>query len=97
MSWVYFQQLKLKIFNNFKKFKNYVEKQSGMPIKAFRTDKGGKFLSDQFSLFCEEYGIHRKLTVPYTPQQNGVAERKNYTVVEMARSILKPKSLSNNF
>lgn len=45
-------------------------------------------------MFCEENGIRRELTAPYTPEQNGVAERKNRTVVEMARSLLKAKGLS---
>uniref|UniRef100_A0A803MAM0 Integrase catalytic domain-containing protein n=1 Tax=Chenopodium quinoa TaxID=63459 RepID=A0A803MAM0_CHEQI len=47
--------------------------------------------------FCDEHGIRRDLTAPYTPEQNGVAERKNRTVVEMARSMLKAKGISNKF
>lgn len=97
MSWVYFQQLKSETFDNFRKFKAYVEKQNGKPLKALRTDRGGEFLSNQFSLFCEENGIRREFTAPYTPEQNGVAERKNRTVVEMARSMLKAKGLPNDF
>ena len=54
-------------------------------------------MSQEFILFCEEEGLHRELTAPNTPEQNGVAERKNRTVVEMARSLLKAKGLSNEF
>ena len=74
-----------------------VEKQSGTCIKALRTHRGGEFLSKEFILFCEENGIRRELTTPYTPEQNGVAERKNRTVVEMARSMLQAKELPNEF
>ena len=81
MSWVYFLKLKSETFDNFWKFKALVERQSGRYIKALRTDRGGEFLSNEFSSFCEENGIHKELTAPYTPEQNGVAEHKNQTVV----------------
>ncbi|KAJ0094031.1 hypothetical protein Patl1_27066 [Pistacia atlantica] len=96
MSWVYFLQFKSETFENFKKFKAHVEKQSGKCIKVLCTDRGGEFLSHEFIQFCEEQGLHRELTVPSTPEQNGIAERKNRTVVEMARSMLKAKGLPNN-
>ncbi|RVW26239.1 Retrovirus-related Pol polyprotein from transposon TNT 1-94 [Vitis vinifera] len=97
MSWVYFLQSKAETFETFKKFKAFVEKQSGKCIKVLRTDRGGEFLSNDFKVFCEEEGLHRELTTPYSPEQNGVAERKNRTVVEMARSMMKAKNLSNHF
>lgn len=97
MSWVYFLQLKSETFENFKKFKALVEKQSGKDLKVLRTDRGGEFISKEFASFCDEEGIKRELTAPYTPEQNGVAERKNRTVVEMARSMLKSKGLPDNF
>ena len=62
-----------------------------------RSDRGGEFLSEEFKTYCVENGIQRQLTAPYTPEQNGVAERKNRTVVEMARSLLKEKDLPNYF
>lgn len=55
-------------------------------VRVFRTDRGGECLSNNFDEFCEENGIYRELTTPYTPEQNGVAERKNRTIIEMARS-----------
>uniref|UniRef100_A0A2N9F020 Integrase catalytic domain-containing protein n=1 Tax=Fagus sylvatica TaxID=28930 RepID=A0A2N9F020_FAGSY len=64
------------------------EKQSGQEIKALRSDRGGEFTSNEFKEFCETNGIHRPLTVPRSPQQNGVAERKNRSILNMARSIL---------
>ncbi|CAH9081524.1 unnamed protein product [Cuscuta europaea] len=97
MSWVYFQKAKSESFENFRKCKALVEKQSGKVLKALRTDRRGEFISNEFTHFCDEHGIRRELTTPYTPQQNGVAERKNRTVVEMARSMMKARQLPNQF
>ncbi|KAL4291772.1 hypothetical protein GQ457_14G025100 [Hibiscus cannabinus] len=97
MSWVYFLTNKSETFENFQRFKAMVEKQSNSHIKILRTDRGGEFMSKIFNLFCEENGIKRELTTPYTPEQNGVAERKNRTVVEMARSMLRARELSDQF
>ena len=74
MSWVFFLKHKSETFENFKKFKALVEKQSGCSIKTLRSDRGGEFNFNEFNIFCEENGIHRELTTPYTPEQNGVAE-----------------------
>ena len=62
-------------------------------MKTLRTDRGGELASNQFSQFCKDNGIHRQLTAAYTPQQNGVAERKNRVIVEKARCLLKSKGL----
>lgn len=58
-----------------------------------RTDRGGEFTSNEFKSYCDEAGIDRHFTAAYTPQQNGVVERRNRTVVEMARSYLKQMQL----
>ncbi|KAJ4772132.1 polyprotein [Rhynchospora pubera] len=84
-------------FEHFKKFKAYAEKQTEKKLKVLRSDRGGEYQSIEFQKFCEAEGIHHELTVPYTPEQNGVAERKNRTIVEMARSMLKTKGLPNLF
>ncbi|KAL4335590.1 hypothetical protein GQ457_07G002370 [Hibiscus cannabinus] len=97
MSWVFFLKKKDEALDFFKKFKNSAEKQSEKLVKALRTDRGGGFTSKDFWMFCEENGIHRELTSPYTPEQNGVAECKNRIVVEMARSMLQEKGLPNHF
>ena len=97
MSWVYFLKAKSEAFENFKIFKAIVDKQFGLCKKALRTGHGGEFLSNEFITFCEEQGIRRELIAPYTPEQNGVTERKNRTVVEMARSMLKARGVPNNF
>ena len=65
-----------------------VENQLDKSIKAFRTDRGCKYLSEQFKELCDEKGIARQLTMPYTPQQNGLTERRNQTLLEMVRSMM---------
>ncbi|KAM1823768.1 hypothetical protein FF1_025765 [Malus domestica] len=92
-TWVYFLKQKSEVFGAFKKFKAAVEKESGCKIKAMRSDRGGEFTSKEFQEFYKANGIRRPLTVPRSPQQNGVAERKNRTILDMARSMLKSKRL----
>ena len=84
---------KSEVFFIFKKFKKFVEKQSGYCIKTLRSDRGKEYTSNVFQEFCEGEGVERQLTVGYTPQQNGVLERKNQTVMEMAKSMLHDKNL----
>ena len=96
MMWVYFIQQKSDAFSCFKEFKALVEKQSGHSLKILRTDRGGEFNGHIFINFCNDHGIKKELTVRHTPQQNGVAERKNRTIVEMARSMLQHKNLPKN-
>eukprot|EP01018_Ginkgo_biloba_P015504 Gb_33414 [translate_table: standard] len=74
-----------------------VEKQSGYYLKVLRTNRGGEFTSREFSDYCNNHGIKRQLTAAYTPQQNGVVERKNHTIMEMARNMLKSKNLPNDY
>ena len=74
-----------------------VEKQTGKSIKILQSDQGGEYKSGDFNKYCKDNGIVQQFTVPHTPQQNGVAERKNRTLVECARSMMKGKNLSNAF
>ncbi|GKA10686.1 retrovirus-related pol polyprotein from transposon TNT 1-94 [Tanacetum coccineum] len=85
-SWVYFLTEKSETFYYFKCFKKLVEKETGLPIKCLRTDRGGEFNSDEFKEMCRENGIQRQLTAAYTPQQNGVSERKNRTILQAGLS-----------
>ncbi|KAI5330266.1 hypothetical protein L3X38_029664 [Prunus dulcis] len=97
MVWVYFLRNKSNAFECFKKFKAMTELQSGHKVKSLRSDRGGEFMSNEFLTYCSEAGTQRQLTVAYSPQQNGVAERKNRTVIEMAKSMLHEKSLPYEF
>jgi len=81
----------------FQKFKILVEKQSGKSIKVLRTDGGGEYTSKLFEKFCEDNGIVHEVSAPYTPQHNGLAERKNRSLLDMTRSMLKMKKMPNTF
>jgi len=96
-TWAYFIRKKSDVFEYFKEFKTMVEKQTGKCIKILRSDQGGEYTSGAFDSYCKCNGIIQQFTVPHTPQQNGVAERKNRTLVECARSMLKGKNISNGF
>jgi transposase InsO family protein len=64
---------------------------------VLRTDRGGEFTSKEFSDYCTGDGIKWQLTAPYSPQQNGVVERRNGTVMATTRSLLKAKNLPSWF
>ncbi|KAM2937487.1 hypothetical protein FF1_037375 [Malus domestica] len=93
MMWVYYLKYKSDALICFRKFKSMVELQSGFKIKCLRSDRGGEFTSYEFNKLCEDAGIQRQLSMAYTPQQNGVVERKNRAVVEMAKAMLHDKGL----
>jgi transposase InsO family protein len=76
------------VFSRFQEFKTLVENQTGKKIKVLRLDNGGEYTSKEFMDFCAGEGIRRELIVPYNPQQNGVAERKNKAFVGAARAML---------
>lgn len=95
--WVYFIREKSEAFGKFKLWQNLVENETGKKVKKLRTDRGGEFTSDEFNKYCNDHGIKRQLTTAHTPQQNGVVERRNRTVVEMARCMLKAKDMPDSF
>ncbi|KFD60150.1 hypothetical protein M514_27678 [Trichuris suis] len=64
---------------------------------AFRTDNGGEYAGQQLKKYFREEGIEHQTTIPYTPQQNGVAERKNRSLTEMAKCMLLDAGLHNRF
>jgi transposase InsO family protein len=74
-----------------------VEKEKGVSIKCLRFDGGGEYFSNEFSECLKEHGIQRKYSCSYSPQQIGVAERKNGHIVEIACVMLNEKNLPNYF
>ena len=86
--WVYFLRHKNETFATFKKWKTLVETQTGKKVKKLRTDNGLEFCEGDFNEFCANHGIARHKTIPGKPQQNGVAERLNRTILERARCML---------
>jgi transposase InsO family protein len=93
-TWVYFLKLKREVFDKFLAYKALVEKQFGHQIQRLRTNNGGEYVNNNFTNHCTTQGIQMQHTVPYTPQQNGVAERKNRTLKEMANCMIQSKGLS---
>jgi transposase InsO family protein len=83
-----FMNTKDEVFSRFREFKARVENQTGKNIKIPRSDNSGEYTSSEIKDLCKEAGIKRELTVPFNPQQNGVAERKNQTIVQAARVML---------
>nr|KYP39875.1 Retrovirus-related Pol polyprotein from transposon TNT 1-94 [Cajanus cajan] len=94
-AWVYFLKQKSEACDAFKSFKAFVEKQSGCKIKALRTDRGQKYLA--CANFFDHHGIQHQMKTRYTPQQNGIAERKNRTIMDMVRCLLKAKQMPREF
>jgi len=94
--WVEMLKTKDQALECFKKIKLRAEVESDNKLKELRTDRGGEFNSHLFSVFCTEEGIKHYTTTPYT-QQNGVVERRNQTVVEMARCMLKSMNVPAKF
>ncbi|GKE69133.1 retrotransposon protein, putative, ty1-copia subclass, partial [Tanacetum coccineum] len=81
--YVYLLKHKHEVFETFKVFKNEVENQLGKTIKAIRSDRGGEYISQEFKDYLKANGIVQQLTPPYTPQHNGVFERRNRTLLDM--------------
>jgi transposase InsO family protein len=92
-TWIYFLKEKPEVFQHLKDFKALVETQSGKKIKVLQTDNGGEYVNHEIQNTFHEAGIQLQHTVPYTPQQNIVVERKNRSLKEMASCILHAKSL----
>ena len=81
------------VFSRFQEFKALVENATGRNIKVFGSDNGGEYTGKAFKEFCAKAGIKKELVVPYNPQQNEVAERKNRAIVGVARAMLYDQDL----
>ncbi|KAL4035165.1 hypothetical protein IC575_003845 [Cucumis melo] len=81
----------------FWKFKARVENESDCKIQIVRSDNGKEYVSAEFNKFCEDSGIKHQLIAPYTPQQNGVSEKRNRYIMQMTRCMLHEKSLPKKF
>ena len=73
-------KLKSEFFETFKSFEAMVENSFNKKIKSIRSDGGGEYVKIHIQNFCESEGIRMEHSVPYTPQQNGVSERKNISL-----------------
>jgi transposase InsO family protein len=94
---VYFLAKKNECFEKFVEFKTLIENQTERKIKVIRSDNGTEYTTKMFADFCKKHGIVQQFTTVYTPQQNGVAERFNRTLVEKARCLLFDAKLKKEF
>ncbi len=94
---VYLLKAKGEAFEKFKQYKTLVENEIGHKIKVLRSDNGGEFVSKKFDAFLAECGIQLQTSAPYSPQQNGVAEHANRTIMECARSMILAQGLELEF
>lgn len=94
---IYAIKNKSQVFDCFVKYKNYAENLLDKRIKTLRTDNGSEYCNHKFNQICESNGIVHQKSCVYTPQQNGLSERYNRTIVERARCLLFDSSLPRNF
>ncbi|KAJ9566849.1 hypothetical protein OSB04_002815 [Centaurea solstitialis] len=95
--YVYLIRHKSEAFEKFKEFQSEVQNQLDRKIKFLRSDRGGEYLSLEFDSHLRECGIVSQLTPPYTPQMNGVSERRNRTLLDMVRSMMCRSTLPVSF
>ena len=96
-TWVYVMKHKSEVFEKFMEWKAFVEKSSGYKVKKLRTDNGGEYVSTEFEGYLKKEGIEHQYTIPKTPEQNGVSERMNRTLMETVRSMLADSRLPHRF
>ena len=96
-TWIFPLINKAAVFDNFVAFHAFVSTSFGANIKVFQSDGGGEYLSTKFQSFLRSNGIIHQMSCPYTPEQNGLAERKNRHIVETSITLLQQASLSSQF
>ena len=94
---VYFLRHKSEVLDKFKEFEAITTNECGHRIGMLRTDNGGEYVSAEFKTYLKSKGIRHQLSVPHSPEQNGVAERMNRTLIESARSMIAHAGLPNCF
>jgi transposase InsO family protein len=85
------------MFSIFKSFAKRVKNEFDFKIKKIRRDNGFEFKNFNIEDYCDEKGVKHEFSTKYTPQQNGVVERKNQTLIDMARSMLSEYNVLNSF
>jgi transposase InsO family protein len=96
-TWVAFLGDKSDVFDTFKKFTKRVQNEFETTIKKVRSDNGSELKNTRIDDLCDEYGIRHQFSAKYTPQSNGLVERKNRTLIDMARSMLSEYNVSYSF
>jgi transposase InsO family protein len=94
---VFFLVDKSDIFATFKTFIKRIHNEFQTTIKKVRSDNGSEFKNTRVDDLCDEFGIRHQFSAKYTPQSNGLLERKNRTLIDMARSMLSEYNVSHSF
>ena len=84
-------------FNKFQIFFKKIEQDGKYVISNIQSDHGGEFENNEFDQFCRTHKINHKYSSPRTPEQNGVVEKRNRTLIEMARTMLIESNLLRKF
>ncbi|GBN77588.1 Retrovirus-related Pol polyprotein from transposon TNT 1-94 [Araneus ventricosus] len=95
-SMIYLLSKKDEVLSKLKEYIAMTRNKFGRTLKVLRSDNGGEYSGKEIEDFLKEQGIVHQLTVPYSPQQNGVSERKNRTLIEMTRCLLSEENLPSN-
>src|SRR5581483_9529917 len=96
-TWVFFLRTKDETSGLIKSCVIKVENQLNLKVKIIRSDNGTEFKNFDLNSFCDSKGIEKQYSAPRTPQQNGVAERRNRTLIEVARTMLAESKLPITF
>ena len=96
-TWAFFLVDKSDVFVTFKSFVMGIQNEFETTIKKVRSDNGSEFKNTRVDELCYEFGIRHQFSAKYTPQSNGLVERKNRTFIDMARSMLSEYNVSHSF
>ena len=96
-TWVFFLVDKSDVFATFKSFVKGIHNEFETTIKRVRSDNSSEFKNTRIDELCDEFGIRHQFSAKYTPQSNGLVERKNRTLIDMARSMLSEYNVSQSF
>jgi hypothetical protein len=96
-TWVFFLHDKTEVASCFKKFAKRAQNEFDVKIKKIRSDNGKEFDNTNIETYCDEVGIKHEVSATYTPQQNGVVERKNRTLITLARTMLDEYNTPEDF
>jgi len=96
-TWIKFLRCKDNAYDVFSNFCTQIQSEKEIKILKVRSNHGGEFENEPFETFCEKHGIIHEFSSPRTPQQNGVVERKNRTLQEMARTMIHENNFAKHF
>jgi hypothetical protein len=94
---VYPMKSKNEVQKMFKIYHNHIKTETNLKIKSLRSDNGGEYKNKEMTKICQQLKIKQEFTIPYNPEQNGVAERMNRTLTEMVRCMLQDAKLDKKY